>query len=125
VAGGKKVDQRLVLALAGGASVADAAVIAGMSKATAFRRMADPVFRARVEQAKTEMMAQAVGVLARVSTKAAGVLEALLDSPTEKVRLAAARSVLQIGADLRASQELEARLANLERVARRRRSEVP
>jgi hypothetical protein len=125
VAGGKKVDQRLVLALAGGASVADAAVMAGMSKATAFRRMADPGFRQRVDQAKTEMMAQAVGVLARVSTKAAAVLEALLDSSVEKVRLMAARSVLQIGSELRKAQEIEARLANLERVTRRRREGVP
>jgi hypothetical protein len=118
VAGGRKsIDERLILELASGQSVADACMRVGVSRATGFRRMAQADFRARVEEAKSEMVKQAIGRLARMSTKAADRLEDLLDSPSQKIRIEAIRTVLQNVRDLRQSEEFEKRLDQLERLA--------
>jgi hypothetical protein len=54
----------LLTALASGQSVKSAARAAGVSERTAFRRVADPVFRQAVSQARAELLARAVGLLA-------------------------------------------------------------
>ena len=87
-------DDALLLALASGQSVRDAARTAGVSERTAFRRVAAPDFRQAVGRARGELLARAVGRLADAATTAADTLTALLAAEAESVRLAAARAIL-------------------------------
>ena len=87
-------DEALLLALAGGQSVREAARTAGVSERTAFRRAADPDFRQAVGRARGELLVRAVGRLADAATAAADTLAALLAAEAENVRLGAARAIL-------------------------------
>ena len=114
VNGRRKGDAALVLALAGGQTVRDAARTAGVGERTATRRWADPEFRHRVAGLRAEMVAQAAGQLADGMGEAVATLRRLLAADAESVRLAAARSILEIGNKLRETVELEARLQAIE-----------
>jgi lambda repressor-like predicted transcriptional regulator len=111
----RKGDAALVAALAGGASIKEAATRAGLSERTAHRRLDEPAVRAQVAAARADMVASAGGVLARAATAAAATLSHLMSSTyPPSTRLAAARSVLELGSRLREAEEFEARLAALE-----------
>ena len=116
MAGGdrKNADGALIAALAGGATVQEAARTAGVSESTAYRRLKEPAFCQRVAEARSEMIARAVGVLARGSTAAATTLALLLKAESETVRLGAARSILELAVKLRETEELERRIGALE-----------
>src|SRR5262245_9420848 len=62
--GRRKGDGALVLALAGGLTVRDAAHAAGVGERTATRRLADPDFRRRVSHVRAEMVERALGKMA-------------------------------------------------------------
>ena len=119
MAGGdrKNADVALVTALAGGATVQEAARSAGVSESTVYRRLNDGVFRQRVAEARSEMLSRAVGTLARVSTAAAVTLAQLLKAEAESVRLGAARSVLEMAVKFHETEQLEQRIAQLEEQA--------
>ena len=120
--GSKKNADALALALAAGDSIADAAAKAGMGDRTAYRRLADPVFRQRIQTLRGEMIGQALGRMAAGMTEGADVLRGLLKAQSESVRLGACRAMLELSAKLRESVELEARLDALEnRLAERER----
>jgi len=104
----------LITALAGGATVQEAARQAGVSEATAYRRLRDAGFCQQLAEARSAMIGRAVGVLARVSTAAAATLAGLLRAESESVRLGAARSILELATKMRESEELEQRIAALE-----------
>lgn len=112
--GKRKGDAALVAALAVGMTVRDAARAAGLSERTAHRRLEDPGFRRTVADARARLIESACGQLAEASTAAVSTLRALLDAEGENVRLGAARAVLELGAKLRESVELEQRIAALE-----------
>jgi hypothetical protein len=112
--GRRKGDAALVLALAGGHTVRDAARLAGVGERTATRRVADAAFRQRVAALRAEMVALAAGQLADGMAEAAATLRRLLTAESEPVRLAAARSILEIGNKLREAVELEACLQSVE-----------
>ena len=116
MAGGdrRNADLALVAALAGGATVQEAARTAGVSESTAYRRLNDPAFRQRVAEARSEMLSRAIGTLARVSTAAAITLAQLLKAEAESVRLGAARSVLEMAVKFHETEQLEQRIAALE-----------
>ena len=105
---------RLVVALARGDTVAAAATAAGVSEATVYRRLREPEFRKRVDEARAEIVAQAVARLSAASTEAVDALRGLLSSPQDFARLAAARSILELGAKLREHEDLAARVRALE-----------
>ena len=107
----------LVAALAGGATVQEAARQAGVSEATVYRRLRDAGFCQQLAEARSELIGRAVGVLARVSTAAAATLAGLLKADSESVRLGAARSILELAVKLRESEELERRILALEEQA--------
>jgi hypothetical protein len=88
-------DEALVTALAAGASMAAAARHAHINERTLRRRLENPAFRARVDEARAALVCQAVGRLADVGTLAADKLHALLGAKSETVQLGAARSVLE------------------------------
>jgi hypothetical protein len=112
--GRKKGDDALLLALAGGQTVRDAARAAGVGERTAGRRLAEPGFRRRVAELRAEMVQRALGKLTDALTEAADTLRQLLKAQAESVRLGAARSLLELTVKVRESVELEARLQALE-----------
>ncbi len=112
--GRKQSDETLILHLAAGASRTSAAKAAGVSERTVFRRLQDPAFRQRLDEARAEMLTSAVARLTASATSAAMTLHRLLTAESESVQLGAARSILELGTKLRESEELAARIAALE-----------
>jgi transposase-like protein len=98
--------ERVALYLAAGLSVRRAARKAGVGERTVYRWLAEDAFRQRVAELRTRLFDRAVGRLSRTSGKAAVVLKGLLDSADERVRLAAARAVLDSGMKAREALEL-------------------
>jgi hypothetical protein len=113
-----RADDLLALALAAGRDVAEAAAAAGVSERTAYRRLADPAFKRRVAELRAGMVDRASGRLADGMADAAAALRDLLGHPDGRVRLGAARAMLEAGVRVREAAELEARLAALENARR-------
>ena len=110
-----KEDTLLLIALASGDTVTDAAAKAKMSERSAFRRLQKPEFQRQLSQLRGQMQAQAIGMLARISSDAAETLEALMgETHPPTVRLGAARAILDLGGRLREQGEVEARLTAIE-----------
>ncbi len=108
-------DGLLAAALGGGLTYERAAEVAGVSRATAGRRMADPSFRAQVERLRRDHARRIEVRLAALSTRAVDALDDLIadrDSPAQ--RLGAARVVLDGVLRFREAAEVEDRLAALE-----------
>ena len=111
----KKEDESLVLALACGATVEAAARQCKLHERTVYRRMEDPAFRARVQEARGEMVRRSAGMLTAAAGESVRTLLALQRDPTPPaVRLGAARAVLELGIKVRELADLEARIAALE-----------
>jgi hypothetical protein len=111
---GQKGGDALVLALATGASVPQAAERAGIAVSTAYRRLENPTTRRAVSRARDELLAQAVGRLLAVAGRAIDTLEAHLDADIAAIRIRAALGILANmlkGVD---SVELARRLTELE-----------
>jgi len=95
----RAAEQVLLTALAFGATVENAARKAGIGERTAYRRLADPDFRARLSQARQEAVVRTAGML---TGAAVGSVKTLVDlqqdaSVPAAVRRGAARDVLENG----------------------------
>jgi len=115
--GRRKRDDAFAVALAAGQTLRAAAAAVGIGERTATRRWADPAFRRRVTELRTEMTSRALGIITDGMTDAAFTLRKLLKAKSESVRLSACRALLELGVKLRESVELEERFAELERHA--------
>jgi hypothetical protein len=104
----------LILALASGKSVRDAAQASGVSQRTIYRRLDDPAFSSQVQSVRGDMIQQALGRMADGMAEAADVLRGLLKAKGESIRLSAARSLLDLGVKMRTAVDTEARLQALE-----------
>jgi hypothetical protein len=113
--GKRHADHNLLLALACGATIEAAAAKAGVSESTAHRRLADPAFRQRLQEVRSEMVQRTAGMLTAAAGEAVNtLLELQKGTVPHASRLGAARSVLEIGIKMRESADLEARLAAVE-----------
>jgi hypothetical protein len=111
----KKAEDALLLALACGASVDQAARQCGLSTRTVYRRLAEVDFRRRLQALRGDMVSRTAGTLTAAATEAVRTLLELLKGPTsDAVRLGAARAVLEIGMKVREAADLEERLSALE-----------
>jgi hypothetical protein len=111
-----EADKALLVALACGATVENAAQKAGVAVRTAYRRLADPRFRARLAQTRADVVQRIAGLLTGAGI---GSVKTLVDlqndvAVTPAVRRACARDVLEIGLRIRESADLKMRLAALE-----------
>jgi hypothetical protein len=113
--GRRNADESLAAELAAGKTVREAATAAGVSERTAHRRTADPAFKARVTDLRTQMVTRASGRLADGMTAAADVLRKLLTSKTESIRLRAAERLIELGLKVTELAELQQRVEELER----------
>jgi hypothetical protein len=94
--GKKNRDDEIITALAAGGNIASAARHAGVSERTVRRRLADPAFARKVDEARTEMVRAVVGRLAATGVLAVTRLQDLVDNArSEAVRLGAARAILE------------------------------
>jgi hypothetical protein len=114
-------DELLLAALAAGTPVEQAARAAGLSARTAYRRLADPVFRGRLARARDTLIETALGELVDSAADAVATLRALLRAEDERVRLGAAKATLEQLLRLRETLTLSQRLAALERAQARQR----
>lgn len=101
-------------ALAVGGTVAASVKSAGVSVATAHRRLADPAFRKQVDDARAAAIEQAVARLGATAVLAADTLRRLLNANAETVQLGAARAILDLGVRLREHEDLAERVRALE-----------
>jgi len=101
--------------LANGALVSQAALKAGVSERTVYRRLQLPEFQARIDAFQEETLQRAAAVLTAAAQEGIHSLVALQDNSTPpNVRRAAARDILDMGLRLREAADLEKRLAALE-----------
>jgi hypothetical protein len=111
----KQVDTVLVTAIAKGATVAQAALQAGLSERTAYRRLQQPEFQERIDALQDDMVQRAAAVLTAAAYEGIHSLVALQDPSTPPaVRRGAARDILEMGLRLREAANLEKRLVALE-----------
>jgi hypothetical protein len=108
-------DEALLMALACGATVENAARSAGLSPRTAHRRLASPEFKRRLAQTRTDFVQRATAMVTAGNLEAGKTLIGLLDaSIPPAVRLGAARALFEVGLKLRQGEIIEQRLAALE-----------
>lgn len=109
----------LAAELAAGRTVRDAATAAGVSERTAYRRLSEHPFAARVAELRAAMVGEALGRLSANMGRAADVLAALLDDDDPGVRQRAAAKLIELGLRVREQVELEGRVRELERALER------
>jgi hypothetical protein len=113
--GRRKADELFMMTLACGATVEAAAEKAGISRATAYRRLQDPAFRNRLQEIRSDMVNRAAGTLTAAATEAIKTLLSLQQTTVpHATRLGAARSILEIGMKMREVADLDERLKALE-----------
>lgn len=107
-------DEALAAQLAAGLTVPAAAAKVGVGERTVRRRLKDPAFRQQVNDLKAEIVSRGVSILGRSMSGAAAELAKLMTSKDERIRLHAAKSVIELTIKTRAAEDLERRIANLE-----------
>ncbi len=118
--GTPKGEEELILALATGATVREAAERAGGDERTAHRRLADADFRRAVSEARGRLFDAARGRLAGLASKAVETLARLMESDKPSEALGAAKVVSELGPRLRESTEFEERINRLEQNEQKR-----
>jgi hypothetical protein len=110
------MDEALLTALAFGATVESAARKAGMGERTAYRRLADPAFQARLDEARRDMVLRTTRMLTGAALGSVKTLVDLQNDATAppSVRRAAARDVLELGVKFREAEDMEQRIRALE-----------
>jgi hypothetical protein len=108
-----KID-KLVIALASGSSIAEAADAANVSLRSAERYAATGQVKSRVTEIRDRLFSEAVHVLANSASSAARAMRELIDSTDERVRLAAAKATLELGPQLAEFGDVFDRLSALE-----------
>jgi hypothetical protein len=111
----RRGDEQLLASLAAGTSIEQAARTAGISTRTAYRRLADPVFQRRLAGARDELVTEALGELAACASAAVSTLSALLGARDDRIRLGAARVILDQLLRIRETVTLAERVSALER----------
>lgn len=98
-------------------TVSDAAAASGISQATMFRYLQDPVFRSKFQKAKQDMIDTALTKLQRACVKAVDVLVEIMGdkSVAPGIRVRAADSILSRSVDTLKIQALELRISQLEK----------
>ena len=101
----------MLASLASGSTVLEAARAAGISEATAYRKLREPGFCQALAAARADLIKRATG---RLAAACSSTLATLLKADSESVRLGAARSILELAVRMHETEELEARIVALE-----------
>ncbi|MGO9178012.1 MAG: hypothetical protein ACLQBX_17055 [Candidatus Limnocylindrales bacterium] len=120
----RRADSALLAALAAGATTEQASRMAGVSEATARRRLQEPDFERRLAEIQRDAVDGAAAALGAIALRAVTALSELLGGGTPPaVRLGAARAILEIGGRLREERDLDARLRQVEEMLGRPKDE--
>ena len=93
----RNADGALLAALTEGATIRECASRAGLSEATAFRRLREPAFRHQLDEQRAALLVLTRRRIADTSLRAAAALSELLEEGRpDNVRLGAARTVLNL-----------------------------
>lgn len=87
-------DDALFRSLVSGAHVENAAQAAGVSERTAYRRLSDPGFRQRIDEARESLRKSMLAKLSDAAGDAVSTLWSLLESDDETVRLRASKTLI-------------------------------
>jgi hypothetical protein len=88
---------------------------AGVSDATAYRRLAEPEFTRKLQALRADMVQRTSGALTAAGTESVRpLLELQKPTVPPATRLGAAKALLELGMKVRETAELEQRLAALE-----------
>lgn len=110
-----KFFEALAVAVAGGQSIKAASSTVGCAVQTAYHVSADPMFRSRVSEIRSEITTQAVGRLADSAALAVDTLRELLDASNEpSIRLNASKAILAALPSMTEFGELRARIDAIE-----------
>ena len=113
--GRKNADEIIALSIASGMTSGEAAKVAKVSERTVASRLNDAGFNKLVRKHRRTMTDRAVGMLSEGMTQSAQVLIAALKSENERVRIKAARDVIELRLKVADLSRLQDRLADLER----------
>jgi len=105
-----------LIALLEHSTVREAASSAGVHKATLYKWLQDPAFRAAYRVARREAITRATARLQQVSSEAVEVLREVMNDPAQQgaARVGAARIVLDYAARMTELEDLGARVEVLE-----------
>jgi len=92
--GRSNADASLIVALAQGLTVAEAAAISGVAERTVYRRLGDAEFKLRIAEAQQAIVERAVGLLAEGTVDAVHTLRKLSTEGSEGVQLRASVELL-------------------------------
>ena len=106
-------DEVLISAIAQGASYSEAAAQARCTSRTVARRMTEPVFRAQVDERRSEWVSATSGGLTALGPRAVQVLTEILQSESPVLQLRAVREVLAQGFRSRQLHELEGEMREI------------
>ena len=113
---GKNVDDQLVTALSTGMGPTAAAKACGVSRSTVNRRLGEERFQVRLAQARAEALEMVLGKFTALMEQAVmAVTEALGDEAPIRVRLAAAKMLLDVRSQLAESVDRDRRLGAIEK----------
>jgi hypothetical protein len=113
--GRRSADDLLMMALACGATLENAARQAGISESTVRRRIKDQEFQRKITVLRWDMVQRAVGMVTAAMGESVKTLIVLQkETVPSSSRLGAARTMLEIGLKLREQNDLEQRLAAME-----------
>jgi hypothetical protein len=116
--GRRSADDLLMMALACGATLENAARQAGVSESTVRRRAKNPEFQRKLQALRADMVQRTAGALTAAGLEFVKTLVGLVSPGTPPAtRLGAARAGLEIGMKVREVADLEERLVALEKQA--------
>jgi hypothetical protein len=112
-------EDRMILALLEHATVEKAAIAAGVSEATMWRRIKEPAFQAAVRQARRDAFNRAIARLQQAGSAAVGtLLRIMCDSKMPgATRVRAAVSVLELAFRGMELEDMQGRIQRLEELA--------
>jgi hypothetical protein len=111
----KKGEDKLLLALACGATTEAASQAAGIGRSTANRRLKDPEFQRKLQNLRSEMVQRTAAMLTAAGQEFFKTLLELSKPPAPyAIRLGAAKAGLELGTKLRDAVDFEERIAALE-----------
>ena len=111
----KSANEIFLAALVCGASVEAAARKADIPRRSAYRRLKDPKFLKRLQEARAEVTKRTSAVLSAGSLEATKALMELISPKSPPAtRLGAARAIIELATKLREMVEMEERLQALE-----------
>lgn len=107
--------QQLLIELVRDPDMQAACKRAGVGRTTAYRWLAQPDFAGELARRRSEAMTEALDSVKALTTKAAAVLAALLDSDNESIRRMVCRDVFRHAVKVRELEEIEQRIEQLEK----------